>query len=104
MDDLIRRSDVQTILATALSKYITDETREILEQIDMTIGDMPPACNKEMSLIQLKEYIDLRLMVLTDDNSERSYGRYIAYLDILRVINDYLYYVVGSEQKKEENK
>ena len=40
-EDAISRQEVQDLLATWLSDYLTDETREALETIDGKIGDMP---------------------------------------------------------------
>ena len=46
-DDAISRQEVQDLLATWLSDYLTDETREVLETIDGKVGDMPPATPKQ---------------------------------------------------------
>ena len=45
-DDAISRQEVQDLLATWLSDYLTDETREALETIDGKVGDMPSVTPK----------------------------------------------------------
>lgn len=46
-DDCISRSEVHALIATWLSDYLTDETREALETINYKIGDMPPVTPKQ---------------------------------------------------------
>lgn len=46
-EDAISREAVQDLIATWLSDYLTDETREVLETIDCKIGDMPSVYPKQ---------------------------------------------------------
>lgn len=46
-EDTISRQEVQDLLATWLSDYLTDETREVLETIDGKVGDMPSVTPKQ---------------------------------------------------------
>jgi hypothetical protein len=46
-EDTISRQEVQDLLVTWLSDYLTDETREVLETIDGKVGDMPPVTPKQ---------------------------------------------------------
>ena len=39
--DLISREKVQEIIAVMLSDYLTDESREILETLDVDISNLP---------------------------------------------------------------
>ena len=45
-EDAISRAEVHDLLATWLSDYLTDETREALETINGKIGDMQPVIPK----------------------------------------------------------
>ena len=45
-EDAISRAEVHNLLATWISDYLTDETREALETIDYKIEDLPPVTPK----------------------------------------------------------
>lgn len=43
MDDYIKREDAQRITAEWLSGYINDDERNVIEHIDIDLGELPPA-------------------------------------------------------------
>lgn len=43
MGDYIKREDAQKITAEWLSGYINDDERNVIEHIDVDLGELPPA-------------------------------------------------------------
>lgn len=43
MSDYIKREDAQKITAEWLSGYINDDERNVIEHIDIDLGELPPA-------------------------------------------------------------
>ena len=43
MNDYIKREDAQKITAEWLSGYINDDERNVIERIDVDLGELPPA-------------------------------------------------------------
>lgn len=47
MSDYIKREDAQKITAEWLSGYINDDERNVIEHIDIDLGELPPADVRE---------------------------------------------------------
>ena len=81
--DCVRREEVHDLLATWLSDYLTDETRDALETIDGKVADLPSVTPSKPVEGLIKEILD------KDDAIRDACGYGLEAINVVEIIKEY---------------